>query len=188
MKKESYSLKFYVYVPHNGNDNPKVYGRIRVNNQKAEFSTGHTINPKEWDNIRQRSTKDLRLNEELISIENELMEIKRHLRYTGKPITAKILKDLYTGAIASEVYLIKYITAFISKIENMPSEFSKGTVQNYRSTLKHLQGFLLTQKIKDILLEQMNYKMVSDFDYYLLNCINPQTNQKIERNTVNKIH
>ncbi len=188
MRNESFSLKFYVYIAPTGNESPKVYCRIRINNQKAEFSTGNTINPKEWDAVRQRSTKDRRLNEELISIQNKINDIKRELHYAQKPITAKIVKDLYTGATVSEVYLVKYIIAFIDKIENMPSEFSKGTVQNYRSTLKHLQSFLQKQQTKDVLIEQLNYKMISDFDYYLLNCINPQTKQKIERNTVNKIH
>ena len=57
------SLKFYLYQQHPGANLPKLYLRITVNRTKAEVSIGYSIPINEWDDERQCSLKNKKLNE-----------------------------------------------------------------------------------------------------------------------------
>lgn len=63
----------------------------------AEFSTKIAMFPNNWDVSKKRIEKDKRINEELASIEGAVIGIKNKLKYSDKPISAKIIKDIYTG-------------------------------------------------------------------------------------------
>jgi integrase/recombinase XerD len=186
--KDSFSLRFYPYATKGETDKPKIYIRITVNRKKAELSTGLTVDPNYWDETKQRSSKDKKLNEELVFIENALMDIKRQLQYSHKTVSAKIIKDIYTGAHAVRKGVVECFEEYIEKMISLPQQYSKGTVIAYRSTCKHLKGFLEKNKVKDVLLEDVDYKFISDFDYFLLTVINPQHKRPMERNTANKQH
>lgn len=163
--------------------------RILYNRQKAELSTKISISPNNWDEAKQRVKKNKRINEELAFIEGRIVEIKNKLRYSDKPISAKIIKDIYTGASKTNTFVIEFYEEVLSKKERMPtSEVSEGTVGNYRATLKHLKNFMATKKMKDLAIDQLDYKFLSDWDFYLMTIIDPQRGKPMERNTANKQH
>ena len=81
--KESTSLRFFLYSAPVSQEN-KLYLRIVVDRKKTEVCLGHIIDLKTWDDERQRSTKDKRLNEELSFFENKIFGIKRDLTYSGR--------------------------------------------------------------------------------------------------------
>jgi integrase/recombinase XerD len=108
---------------------------------------------------------------------------------SDKPISAKIIKDVYTGASKTNTFVIEFYEEVLSKKEKMPTnEVSEGTVRNYRATLKHLKNFMATKKMKDLAIDQLDYKFLSDWDFYLMTIIDPQRGKPMERNTANKQH
>ncbi len=85
--------------------------------------------------------------------------------------------------------MVEFYEEVLSKKERMPtSEVSEGTIGNYRATLKHLKNFMATKKLKDLAIEQLDYKFLSDWDFYLMTIIDPQKGKPMERNTANKQH
>lgn len=187
--KGSFSIKFYLQTPKSGTGKATVYIRIIVDRQKAELSTRIQVDPKNWDEQNQRVVKGKPANEQLDQIATEIRQIRNKFVFQHKPVSAKLIRDIYTGASLAQRSLLEYFQEHIDKLSALPSqEVAKGTVANYRATLGHLRTFVAQQKIKDILLEQVNYKFIADFEHYLLLSINPQNGKPIERNTVNKQH
>ncbi len=189
-KVESFSLRYYLLPPKAGHDKAKIYLRIIVDRLKAELFTGHSVHLNNWDTLREKSTAkaDTALNEDLTEIKNKIISIKRRLQYEEKPVSARLLKDIYTGATEIKKFLLDYFSEHTRQIEKLPTEYSDGTVSNYRTTLKHLQSFLATRKLKDIPIQQVDYKFISDRDLHLMNITNVVHKATMDRNTANKQH
>jgi integrase/recombinase XerD len=183
---DSFSLKFFLKeVDQNLS---KIFVRIIVNRKKAELSTSLKINPNDWNEETQKSFKDKRLNEELVFIESNLHEIRRQIQYLRKPLSATLIKKLYTGEEKDKFGLLEYFEDFISRIENLPKEYKVGTVSHYRTTLKHLKDYCTLKKCMNIMVKEIDHKFISNFDYFL--CTNPLefSEKPMERNTANKQH
>ena len=74
------SSKFYLNEAKKRADSKiPIYLRITVKRKKAEIALDQAIFKNEWDAARQRAKKDLRLNEDLNSIENKVSEGVRAL-------------------------------------------------------------------------------------------------------------
>jgi hypothetical protein len=76
MIKDSVSLSFYLRT-RSKNDQPKVYLRLIVSRQKSKMSIGHSLNPEEWDEVRQRVKKNKAVNDDITILENKIPQIKR---------------------------------------------------------------------------------------------------------------
>lgn len=186
---DNLSMKFLLTTQNEKKGESIIVLRLLYNRQKAELSTKISTSPSNWDEAKQRVKKDKRINEELAFIEGRLVEIKNKLRYSDKPISAKILKDVYTGVSKTNSFVVEFYEEILSKKERMPtSEVSEGTIGNYRATLKHLKNFMATKKLKDLAIEQIDYKFLSDWDFYLMTIIDQQRGKPMERNTANKQH
>ena len=186
---ENLSIKFLLTQQNEKKRESIIIVRIIFNRQKAEFSTKISIPLNDWDVAKQRVKKDKRINEELASIEGAIVGIKNKLKYSDKPISAKIIKDIYTGVSKTNRFVIEYFVEILSKKALLPtSEVSEGTVGNFRATLNHLKNYLITQKIKDLAIEQIDYKFLSDWDFYLMTHIDIKRGKPISRNTANKQH
>jgi hypothetical protein len=117
----SFSLKFYLLLPKEMSDCSKIYLRITVDRRKAEFYTRHSVLIDHWDNLREqsRSRQDHILNEDLVEMKNRIISIKRHLLYEEKPVSAKLIKDIYTGATSIKKFLLEYFLEHITQIEKL---------------------------------------------------------------------
>ena len=70
-----------------------IYTRIIYNRQKAEFAIGEHIYIYDWNKEKGEARNDIRLNEHLIYIRNQIIETKRNLERKNKNITAKKIKS-----------------------------------------------------------------------------------------------
>ena len=181
------SSKFYLNEAKKRADSKiPIYLRITVKRKKAEIALDQAIFKNEWDAARQRAKKDLRLNEDLNSIENKVSEGVRALEKDDQEIDARLLKDIVTGKEKVNVYLMDYFKSHLEYISKNP-QLKEGTVSRYRDTCEHLSNFLkLEKKGADILIKRIDVKFVKDFELYLLNYFDPTRKKKLERNTVNK--
>ena len=179
--KDSISLKFFLNEAKAKGDLGKIYLRIYVNRIKAEISTPFNLAPGEWDENKQRARKNNLINQELSKIEHRIFTIQNILEYENRPITARILKDLYLEKDKINAYLLEFYEKFIDTIENNP-ELSRETVTLYRQTQTYIGSFVKAHfKSKDIPLKQVDFKFISSLDSFLLN-------NNLQRNTVNKHH
>ena len=182
------SLKFYLYQQHPGANLPKLYLRITVNRTKAELSIGYSIPINEWDDERQCSLKNKKLNEELKFIEAKISGFKRNLVFQEKEVTAQLLKDYYLGKAEKQYGLVEYYQEFNERIEKLPNQFSKALVGKYKNNLQRVKDFLASRRQKDILIKDVSYKWLGEFDYYMLTTPTKQYKVPLGRNTANKQH
>lgn len=179
--KDRISLKFFLNEAKAKGDLGKIYLRIYVNRIKAEVATPFTLPPTEWDETRQRAKKNNLINQELSKIEHRIFTIQNILEYENRPITARILKDLYLEKDKINAYLFEFYDKFLEGIDNNP-ELSKETLALYKQTHNYIVSFVKAQyKIKDIPIKQVDFKFISSFDLFLLS-------HKLKRNTINKHH
>lgn len=179
--KDRISLKFFLNEAKGKGDLGKIYLRITVNRKKAEMATSFNLAPSEWDETRQRAKKSNLINQKLSEIEHRIFTIQNILEYENRPITARILKDLYLEKDKINAYLLEFYDKFLEGIENNP-ELSRETVSLYKQTHNYIVRFVNAQfKIKDIPIKQVDFKFINNLDSFLLN-------NNLKRNTVNKHH
>ncbi|QHT68676.1 hypothetical protein GXP67_19520 [Rhodocytophaga rosea] len=190
--KESFSLKFFI-IPQPDNIHAKIFLRITVDRKKVEMYTGSTIRIDMWNEAAQQAkstkkTSNTGVNEDLLKLKNQITDIKRRLQYEGKPISSKLIKDIHTGAVGEKHFLLEYFNDHISQLEKLSKEYSKGTIKNYRVTYKHLQNFIISKRLKDIELLQVDTKFINDFDFHLMTYISSDNKSAMDRNSANRQH
>lgn len=168
-KKQSKTTDFYY-----------IYVRLRVDGIAApDFTTGVKCTYQEWDSkaqkikgysevVRQKNIKLAQINAELENIYNEL-------RKTDKPITAQIIKKLYTKKtpfFAST--LLTYYDLYIN--EELRGQLKTPTVTAWVSRRNTLAEYIKTQNRKDLDLEEVTPKWVKDYYNYHINTLKNKRN------------
>jgi integrase/recombinase XerD len=186
----SYSNKFYL-KPEEGAKRLKIYQRIIVNRQKAELYTGLQIEPKHWDEGKQRTTvKNNVLDKRLSEKEHDLHTLISKLEKEKKVITVKMVKKLLkSGEDADNAYLLDFIARYIAQKEQ-DNETVERTIFGYKNFLRHLTAFVASQKLgPDVPLGQVDYGFLRALDSYLLQQKAAGKGEgKLQRNTINKHH
>ncbi len=146
-----------------------VYARITINGKRIELSSKQMINSEDWNEKRGMAKplneKNIKLNIYLEQLRNSFIAYYREMYLHNKEITTETFKRAYYGEKDDEYTLGKLMT--YHNID-MKEALSWGTMKNYYTTQKYLEKFLKERKHKaDIILPEINYKFVTDFEYYL---------------------
>ena len=170
MEKLSFTTKFFT------DSNHAIYLRITVNRKKAEISIKRVINPKKWDSKSQKAKGDPELNSYLLYIENEVTRIHSKLINDGKEVTAKIVKDIFLGKDEKSISLINYLNDHIREIAQLSSQYKPTTIKRYETIQRHLEEFLATINNENVKLNNVDLKLISQFDHFLKTKKNISTN------------
>ncbi len=104
------------------------------------------------------------LNGYLKQIEAAIFESYRELTLSKKPFTADTLKDAYLGIETDEYSLMSLMEYHNSYLKDT---LEWGTMKNYHTTQKYVKMFLHKRRVRDILLNQLSYRFVVDFELFL---------------------
>ena len=186
---ESISLKFYLNKNKTQGDKTKIYGRLIINRNKAEFYTSFAVKPDKWDNIKQAPIGDFSLKQELLELQNKIYKIRRS--FIDKDIipTAKNIVDVLKNK-KSKLDNIKIFDFYKACIKEMvdKNELSKSTIKHYQGTFKILENFNNIKRGRNIPIAEINYQYIKEFDYYLTVNYKSPLGEKLERNTISKHH
>ena len=180
-------IKFY----HNelkakGGKSP-IYLRITVKRKKSEVATGYYCEPKEWDSAKQEVWKNNNINKALTNNRQEVHDIAERLEKEKKPVTAHNIKNYLTKKDKLDAYLIDSYSRLLERLNNA-GEVAPETIVGYKATKNHLENFLQGKKMNDILIENIDYRFINEFDLFLLNQQVNKSENTMMRNTVNKHH
>jgi len=165
----------------------RIYARVLVNRKKSEFSIGFSARENEWDQKRRKSTLAI-INEEMSDIESKIYKIRRQLIDENIPITASTIVDHYKGKPGVKANLLGYFEDHVNYIETR-GEYSRVTIGQYKTTQKIIRDFLKKKlKKQDILLREISYNSLLEYDTYMVKNYTDPTGKHIERNTINKHH
>lgn len=186
---ESISLKFYLNKNKTKADKIKIYGRIIIKRNKAEFFTNFAVNPKNWDGKKECPKGDITLKQELLEIENRIYKIRRSFIDKGKNPTAREIVDVFKNK-SNKLENIKLLDFYQTCIDEMidKKELATSTTTHYTGTLKIIKMFCNDRKINNILVSDVDYKFVKDLDYYFTVEYSTPLGDKMARNTISKHH
>lgn len=179
-------LFFVKKTKKNKSGEAPIYLRITMNSQRAEMSTGKSVNPNEWDSrtnrIKGKSEKARQINNYLDGLENKLNRTFNIAVLEDKQISSNNLKDILTGRDKMKKMLIPVFEEYYNLIKREEgTKFAKRTVARYDHALGHLKDFLEKEyHVSDLALSELDIKFMKRFDIYL------QTECNYHSNTVIK--
>lgn len=172
--KTNFSLLFYMKKPKNYLKGvAPIYLRITVNGLRSEITTGRSCEPLRWNsglgraNGKKEEIKSL--NTYLDHLQIKVYEAHSQLIEADEVITAEHLRNKFQGKTEKRITLIEVFKDHNYKMESLVgSEFSKGTAERYRTSLKHTLDFLKWKyDVEDIEIRKIDYTFISEYDYYL---------------------
>ncbi|SDK93161.1 Site-specific recombinase XerD [Pedobacter sp. ok626] len=145
-----------------------------MNGNRAEVTTGRSCEPSQWKTISGRSNGKKKeevksFNAYLDDLQNKVFEAHRQLTEKDDAITAERLRDQFQGKIEKQCTLIDVFKDHNNKMQTLVgSEFSKGTAERYRTSLKHTVEFLQWKyNISDIDIRKVDHAFITEYDFYL---------------------
>lgn len=111
------------------------------------------------------------VNKALDEIEGALRAHYNQMLRDSEPITAGGLKNKFFGINDKRRSLIKAFEYHNSEMEKrLGSGYSKGSLKNYRSTIKFIKEYVPWKyNRQDILLAELDYKFISDYELFCKN-------------------
>ncbi|MFN8208103.1 MAG: site-specific integrase [Bacteroidales bacterium] len=155
------------------NGEAPIYLRITVNGARTDLAIFRSIHPDLWDSGKGRAkgnTRDIReLNAYLDEYMSRLIECKRQLENDYRPVTAESLKNRLLGNDEVNFGILQVFKDHNTKLEKLgDKEVAEGTIERYLTAYKHLENFILWQyKKSDVLLRDINYSFIKNFEFYL---------------------
>ncbi len=166
--------------------NAPIYLRITVDGKRAELSTKKIIQPNNWDvekGYAKGTKEDARIiNQTIDGLKNKVNKIVLSLEHDEKQITAEVIKNSLLG-VTEKKYTIKEIFEYHNKMvwAKVGKDYVEKTAQRYDITLNKVVAFLKAKHSKsDVELSEINFKFVTDFEFYL------KTNDNLQNNTAMK--
>lgn len=172
--KTNFSLLFYLKRPKNyQSGNVAVYMRITVNGKRSETSTGRECDPANWNSYagRLKGTKEevKKFNAFLDDLQSKVYEAHRLLTADKELITAESIRQRLNGKVEPDRLLTQIFQEHNDKIKALiGTEFTKGTLVKYNTTLKHLKGFLKSKfNLSEIEVTKVDHSFISEFEFYV---------------------
>ena len=155
------------------NKDAVIYVRLTYNGKRIDFTTSRKIDLTKWNtqsnNIKGNSDESKSINRYLDGIKASLYNIHDRLIREDKPISSKIIRDIYFGKGEEERMLMEIFQEHNDQMKKLIGKgFTKGTMQRYDACKNHIENYLLfSYKRKDIPVKEVDHKFITGFDHYL---------------------
>lgn len=171
----TFKILFYIMKTRvSKNGEVPVLLRVTVNGLRASTTTSLKVNPDLWHNAAGKSLGTDRKNEELNNtldvIKVKVMKIYREMELDGVNVTAQKIINKYLGK--DEKPKMTLLNIFKEHNERCAmlagKDMSPATVERYKTCYRHTHEFIRSAFGKeDILLEEVNYKFITDYEFFL---------------------
>jgi site-specific recombinase XerD len=172
--KSNFHLLFYLRKQKNYKGGPlAVYMRITVDGKRAEMSAGRVSDPDKWSSDAGRAigtkAEIKSLNNYLDSLQTKLRNAHQALIDSNQRVTIESLQNQFTGKVDKGRHLMQLFKEHNNKVKALIGNgFEANTLKGYRTSEKHLTGFLKKQYGKtDIEINELNHAFITDFEFYL---------------------
>ncbi|MFR9592670.1 MAG: phage integrase SAM-like domain and Arm DNA-binding domain-containing protein [Rikenellaceae bacterium] len=174
MSRTPFSISFYILRSRiTTKGEAPVMLKITTRGTRATLSTPLKVDPKKWSSTAGKATGRDRISNEINhhieSIRVRIMQIHHWFELDGIPFTAQSIIDNYQGKSEKpKKMLIELFTEHNTKCEKLEGkEFAAGTVERYRTSLKHTVEFMKhTYNKSDMPIEDVNHKFITDYEDY----------------------
>lgn len=172
--KTNFSLLFYMKKPKNYvKGSAPIYLRITVQGKRSEITAGSSCEPSRWNSQTGRSNGNKEevksFNAYLDNLQAKVYQAHRQLIEADVFISAESIRNQFLGKKEKSLTLIDIFKDHNQKMEALlGSEFKKGTLDRYRTSLKHTIEFLEWKyNVKDIEINKIDHAFITEYDFYL---------------------
>ena len=150
-----------------------IYVRLTVDGNRMEFSTKKFIDSSKWSPEMSKmkgNTENARsLNEYLDLMRSKIFDIQMELIHRNEPLTIEVFKNRLLGIHEREHILIPIFEEHNRKVEELLGlEYAPGTLERYKTSLKHTKDFLLWKyNISDIEINKIDHSFITEYEFYL---------------------
>jgi site-specific recombinase XerD len=167
----TFRIKFILRKNKAKEDSSPIYVRITVDTRRLELSLKQSILPDNWDPIKTKakgnSEEAKSLNHYLDEVHARLIEHYQTLQIQKELITADAIKNMFLG-IDQKDYTLRKLIEYHNQV--MEPTLARGTLKNYFTTQKYINEFMQEKyTTSDVFLCKLNYKFITDFEYFLRN-------------------
>lgn len=151
--------------------------RLYLRGQRIRLcASGLYVDAAQWDSVKSRSKartgEASELNNELRRIETDLMQIYRMNEFS-EGLSLDKIKAIYLGKEPKEqmTSFLQFYEEFLERVESeVGKQRSYDSFQKFSVIKKHFVAFLKTRyRRKDIQMSELTYRVICDFENYLLN-------------------
>lgn len=184
----TFSVLFWVESEKATNGMALIYARLTVNRQRVLISLKRKIALDLWDPklrvAKGKSAEARNINNYLEQVRSNLFLCYQDLKFSGKLVTAKLIKANYHGEDENCRSLQELLEYHRKKIENT---LAPGTIKNFQITEGYINKFLKRErKTPDVYLKDLDYKFLCDFQNFLQNYWPKKHPRSMSHNTVMK--
>ncbi|GAB3713925.1 phage integrase SAM-like domain-containing protein [Flavobacterium koreense] len=151
-----------------------IYCRITINKERKQFSTGNSINPKDWNSKKQLAeSKQIDytvLNGQLSLIKQKINNIYFKLQIENETIKVENIIDSYFQKPSKkEDSVISYLNKDLEKLKKLiGKDLKQSTWNKFNYAYNDVASFIkFSFKQKDIPLNELNLNFLEEFEYYL---------------------
>jgi site-specific recombinase XerD len=184
----TFGIQFITRTTKYEKDIGKVYARITVDKARVEISLKKSIPLDDWNKgkgcAKGSNPNAKLLNTYLGQIQARLTECYRKLQLNNEIITPQLIKQHFWGDDPNQHTLKELID--YHDYSQFP-KLSKGTIRNYGVTRRYIVSFLEKNlSTTDIYLSKIDFKFISDFDFFLRTVKPDDHNQPMGNNGLMK--
>ena len=166
---DTLGLHFMPKLNQEKNGIAPLYVRITVNKKRIYLSLKRKVEVTKWDQSQSKlkgySAEVRQLNDYINQTNRKLLEVHKQLIDEQKIISASAIKARYLGVDDTFKKLSDLLD--YHKV-HMKTVLKAGTLKNYTTTDKYVRQFLkVKMNVEDIYLKQINYRFITDFEYFL---------------------
>ncbi|MCB0481707.1 MAG: site-specific integrase, partial [Flavobacteriales bacterium] len=176
MKRHSLRILFYLKKSRLlKNGNAPIYMRITLNGKSKEASINEHVDPRMWDQDKNKSrgktTEHIDLNELLEEIKTTIRNHLTNLNSLDKTVSCDLLMSRFKGE-EEKADNLTLINAFKKHNSDMSSlvgiDYSPSTLGRYETSLNHLVNFCnFKYGVSDVFLKDLNFDFITGFEHYL---------------------
>ena len=172
--KTNFSLLFYMKKPKNYvNGTAPIYLRITVQGKRLETTAGCSCESSRWNSQTGRCNGNKEevksFNAYLDNLQTKVYQAHRKLTETDQVISAESIRNEFLGKKEKSRTLVDIFKDHNLKMEALlGAEYKKGTLDRYRTSLKHTVDFLQWKYgIQDIEISKIDHAFITEYDFYL---------------------
>ncbi|MFI5187221.1 MAG: site-specific integrase [Chitinophagales bacterium] len=176
------NLKHYLFQGRGSEGSLPIYLRITVNRKKAEIHSGYYCTIKDWNPSGQQTKSKATVNKELLDQKGKILDFKIELEKNNKPVSATILKELYTGKSTVQSHLLDYLVQYIEELK-IKNEIKLISLNKYEQSKKTLSKFISEKyALSDVTIDKVTYEFINAYGLFL------KQEYDLHKNTINKYH
>jgi len=166
-----------------------LFARVTIDGRRAEISLKRKVPINKWDSKSGKAHGNSReareLNHYIQEVKSELYRLYHQMASMEEFLSAESIKLRYTGKETPRKSLLQVIEIHNTEMERkVGSEVSKSTLTKFKTLEGKVTSFIKDhQKKSDYFLEQLDYRFITEFEYYLrsLQQLNNNTSMKYIR-------